>query len=172
MTRPARKPAVHPDALAEINALPSDVREEVVKILLAVAGYETSGTPLEERGSTGDLSDCYKYYFDPDPNIRPGRYRLVYRLLPNQRVTLVEVQAVAVGLREALAVYHSARNARGVTSRTSSGPNGRNGSRPGGLRTAAADLAADAAAKPPSWNKLGTASRPPGGRGAISPIGQ
>lgn len=108
MTRPSRKPAIHPDALPEINALPVDVREEVVRILLAIASYETSGTPLEDRGSTGDLSDCYKYYFDPDPDIRPGRYRLVYRLLPTQRVTLIEVQAVAVGLREALAVYHSA----------------------------------------------------------------
>lgn len=110
MTRPPRKAVVHPDALPEINALPADVRKQVVNILLAVARYETSGTPLEERASTGDLSDCYKYYFDPDPNIRSGRYRLVYRLLPNQGVTLVEVQAVAVGLREALAVYQSAAN--------------------------------------------------------------
>ncbi len=52
----------------------------------------------------GDLSDCRKVYFDePDYDGAP-RYRLVYRLLPNE-VQAVEVEAVATGRRAAMAAY-------------------------------------------------------------------
>jgi len=99
---------VHPAAKQEIEELPVEVRRAVVEILVQIRDYQTSGKALEERASTGDLSDCFKYYFDPDPLVRPGRYRLVYRLLPDDRLELVMVEAVAVGLRQALEVYHTA----------------------------------------------------------------
>jgi hypothetical protein len=111
--RPTRKIKIHPAAKTEIESLPLDVRRAVVEILIKIRDYQTSGKPLEARATTGDLSDCFKYYFDPDPSLRPGRYRLVYRLLPNDELELVVVEAVAVGLRQALEVYHSAADRLG-----------------------------------------------------------
>ena len=66
---------------------------------------ETSGTPLDNLPETGDLSDCYKFYFDPDPSPdQPPRYRLVYRYTPNE-IRAVSLQAVAVGKRAKLDAY-------------------------------------------------------------------
>jgi mRNA-degrading endonuclease RelE of RelBE toxin-antitoxin system len=106
--RPIRRITIHPAAKSEIESLPLDVRRAVVEILIRIRDYETSGKPLGDRASTGDLSDCFKYYFDPEPSIRPGRYRLVYRLVAHDRVEVVVVETVAVGLRNALEVYHAA----------------------------------------------------------------
>ena len=58
---------------------------------------------MEKFGSTGDLSDCRKVYFDVDNNQKP-RYRLVYRLTPSE-VRAVAVEAVAVGERLNLDAY-------------------------------------------------------------------
>lgn len=106
--RRTRKLTIHPAATSEIQALPRDVRHAVVEILIQIRDYQTSGTALGDHRSTGDLSDCFKYYFDSDPLIRPGRYRLVYRLIADDRLEVVVVEAVAVGLRQALEVYHTA----------------------------------------------------------------
>ncbi|NQW71677.1 MAG: hypothetical protein HQ453_03025 [Actinobacteria bacterium] len=65
-----------------------------------------AGMPLAHLASVGDLSDCYKIYFDIQDASSP-RYRFVYRLLPN-RVEAVSVEAIAVGERRALRVYVNA----------------------------------------------------------------
>lgn len=62
-------------------------------------------------GFEGDLSDCRKIYFDTDNNQKP-RYRLVYRLTPNE-VRAVAVEAVAVGERRSLDAYVRAAKSLG-----------------------------------------------------------
>ena len=111
--RVTRTIKIHPAARLEIESLPLDVRRAVVEILVRIRNHQTSGKPLDVRKSTGDLSDCFKYYFDPDSSQRPGRYRLVYRLLPDHELELVVVEAVAVGRTHALEVYHTAADRLG-----------------------------------------------------------
>lgn len=69
------------------------------------------GIPLGEHVKTGDLSDCFKVYFNPDGSRKP-RFRLVYRLR-NHGLAAVGVEAVAVGPREALSVYATAASRLG-----------------------------------------------------------
>lgn len=64
------------------------------------------GERLGQHTTTGDLSDCYKFYFDPSGAGKP-RYRLVYRFTPNE-IEAVAVEAVAVGERRGLEVYVTA----------------------------------------------------------------
>lgn len=54
--------------------------------------------PLEDHPSVGDLSDCGKVYFDDQAEDKP-RFRLVYRVLPNE-VDAVAVEAAGVGRRQ------------------------------------------------------------------------
>lgn len=83
----------------------------VIRLLKSVAAGELSGLPLEKRQGTADLSDCRKIYFNLDPkDEQPPRFRLVYRLLPNEERP-TRVQAVAVGYRATLDAYvRAARN--------------------------------------------------------------
>ncbi|RUR02028.1 hypothetical protein ELQ94_06670 [Labedella endophytica] len=80
-------------------------------LLTSVAAGELAGLPLEKGQGTADLSDCRTIDFDLDPkDEQPPRFRLAYRLLPNEeRPTRVE--AVAVGYRATLDAYvRAARN--------------------------------------------------------------
>jgi len=58
---------------------------------------------LENNPSTGDLSDCFKVYFDENDDQKP-RYRLVYRHI-SDTVEAVSVEVVAVGQRRIMQVY-------------------------------------------------------------------
>lgn len=89
----------------DIHELPPEMRKLVLDWLVSIKKGETSGTPLDNLPETGDLSDCYKFYFDPDPSPdQPPRYRLVYRYTPNE-IRAVSLQAVAVGKRAKLDAY-------------------------------------------------------------------
>ncbi len=66
-------------------------------MLVLVRDGKVNGQALDARVSTGDLSDCYKLYFDTDGSGKP-RFRLVYRYTPTE-VTAVALEAVAVGRR-------------------------------------------------------------------------
>lgn len=92
------------------TASPHPLAVRVIGLLALVASGDLAGLPLEERKFTADLSDCRKIYFDLDPRELRPRFRLVYRLLPNEdRAT--RVQAVAVGRRADLDAYaRAARN--------------------------------------------------------------
>jgi hypothetical protein len=59
--------------------------------------------PLKEHPLVGDRWDCCKVHFDEDEDRWP-RFRLVYRLLPDE-IAAVEVEAIAVGRRAAMAPY-------------------------------------------------------------------
>ncbi len=96
----------------DILALPSrQLQKAALQIVMDVAKGRRRGRPLESHVATGDLSDCRKVYFDEVGSNRP-RFRLVYRLLPDE-VQAVEVAAVAVGMREALAAYVAAASRLG-----------------------------------------------------------
>lgn len=102
MTR--RKLSAHPEFRNDIRRLPTaNLQRRALQILADVAGGQNLGEQLEDHSSVGDLSDCRKVYFDETDERKP-RYRLVYRLLPDE-VTAVEVEAIVVGLRAAMQVY-------------------------------------------------------------------
>ena len=103
MQRPLRR-SLRPEAVEDIKNLPSaNLKRRAIQIIVDISKGELNGKPLTDHPSVGDLSDCRKVYFDDQDEGKP-RFRLVYRLLPNQ-VEAVEVQAVAVGRRRLMEVY-------------------------------------------------------------------
>lgn len=99
----ARK--AQPGIQDDFDALPQAAKEKAMEVFVDVSTGDQTGIPLGLLGSVGDLSDCRKVYFDPDPNVEQPRYRLVYRLLPDDTVEAVAVELVAVGRRAALDAY-------------------------------------------------------------------
>lgn len=88
----------------DLFALPSrELMKRALTLLVEVSKGNLAGRALEELVATGDLRDCRKIYFDVD-NDRKPRYRLVYRLTPDE-VRAVAVEAVAVGERRNLDAY-------------------------------------------------------------------
>jgi mRNA interferase RelE/StbE len=107
--RPQPKLALRalPGFQGDIDALRDmTTRKMALDMLVLVRDGKTHGQPLDERIGTGDLSDCYKLYFDPDGSGKP-RYRLVYRYTPTE-VAAVAIEAVAVGRRADLDAYRRA----------------------------------------------------------------
>ncbi len=78
----------------------SALKLEAAKFLIRLEGEPTIGRVLGPH-EVGDLSDCRKIYFDG------ARHRIIYRLLPNEH-TPTTADVIAIGPREALAVYVSA----------------------------------------------------------------
>jgi hypothetical protein len=96
----------------DVYALPDlRTRKMALDMLVLIRDGKTSGEPLGQHVKTGDLSDCYKFYFDPDGSGKP-RFRLVYRFTPDE-LTAVAIEAVAVGRRSGLEVYLRAANRLG-----------------------------------------------------------
>jgi len=91
----------------DVHALPDlRTRKMALDMLVLIRDGRVQGEPLGQHVKTGDLSDCYKFYFDPDGVGKP-RFRLVYRYTPNE-VEAVALEAVAVGERSNLDVYRTA----------------------------------------------------------------
>lgn len=91
----------------DVHALPDlRTRKMVLDMLSLIRDGRVHGERLGQHVQTGDLSDCYKFYFDPDGAGKP-RFRLVYRYTPNE-VKAVALEAVAVGERNGLEVYLTA----------------------------------------------------------------
>lgn len=88
----------------DIKNLPTtNLQRLALQRITDVSNGSLTGIPLGDHSSVGDLSDCRKIYFDEQDEMAP-RYRLVYRLLPNE-VQAVCVEAITVGERNALLVY-------------------------------------------------------------------
>lgn len=91
----------------DVYALPNkSVQKMALDILVLLRNQDIQGLPLGVHVKTGDLSDCFKIYFDPDGSRKPS-YRLVFRYTPNQ-IQAVSLEAVAVGERQDLLVYYKA----------------------------------------------------------------
>lgn len=90
------------DLRADLDALPTeDLRREAAKMMLRLKRKPYLGQPLGIDARVGDLSDCRKVYF------AEARYRVVYRLLPDQEAP-VDVEIIAVGPRVGLEAYKPA----------------------------------------------------------------
>lgn len=88
-----------PGSKATSTPLPDlATRKMALDMLVLIRDGRVRGQPLDARIGTGDLSDCYKLYFDPDGSGKP-RFRPVYRYTPTE-VTAVALEAVAVGRRQ------------------------------------------------------------------------
>ncbi len=99
---PTRKASWTELAVADLDRLAADNPQLPRLALDAVKRVEQgdNGEPLEDSARTGDLSDCYKIYFGIG---QPASHRLVYRLLPNDKIEIVEV--IAVEARDNAYVY-------------------------------------------------------------------
>ncbi|WP_091471019.1 hypothetical protein [Paenarthrobacter nitroguajacolicus] len=95
----------------DIKTLVRQGQAMALQLLVDVSQGKTTGLPLDDNAKTGDLSDCFKIYFDHDPAFtQPNemRFRLVYRLLEDGKVQAATVEAVAVGPRRDLEAYRRA----------------------------------------------------------------
>jgi hypothetical protein len=63
--------------------------------------------PLDYDSRIGNLGDCRKVYFDESEATRPPGYRLVLRLLPDERQPR-SIQVVSIGPRANLDAYRRA----------------------------------------------------------------
>ena len=98
-----RKLRALPEVAGDINALPTQKLKEIaLQRISDVVNGRLSGARLEDMSRTGDLTDCFKLYFDETGGPAPA-YRVVYRELAEGAVEVVEV--VAVEQREELYVY-------------------------------------------------------------------
>lgn len=91
----------------DINSLPSLALQQVaVNFIIKLVRGEIRGTRLEDNEFVGNLSDCYKLYFDLTPSDGP-RYRIIFRYLPiPDKPEILEL--IAIGKREDLFVYYEA----------------------------------------------------------------
>jgi hypothetical protein len=67
---------------------------------------EVRGTRLRIHSEIGDLSQCFKLYFDESRDVSP-RYRIVFKYIPNPARPLI-LMIIAVGKRENYEVYLAA----------------------------------------------------------------
>lgn len=105
-----------PGFAEDVYALPNPaIRKMALDMLVLVRDQKISGVPLGVHVKTGDLSDCFKIYFDTDGSHKPN-FRLVFRYTPDE-IQAVCLEAVAVGERKDLSVYHKAaeRLGRGMS---------------------------------------------------------
>ena len=91
--------------LADVESLGDQVLKDVALALIKnLSKGKLRGKPLENYPEVGDLSDCFKLYFDVRKDMSPG-YRLVYRQLTSGEIEGVSIEAIAVGRRQAFEVY-------------------------------------------------------------------
>jgi hypothetical protein len=103
MGAPPRRLEIIDAAAADLERIGEDDRRLKIRALAVielVVSDEIRGRPLLNTASTGDLSDCFKVYFGI--NDEPT-HRLVYRLLPDGTIEVVQV--VAVEQRDEAYVY-------------------------------------------------------------------
>lgn len=108
-------PAVELDwrgsAQSDISAIDDQaVQDEVSLGVLDVVEDPFIGEQLRYLPGVGDLSDCRKHYVDVPPDQRPPgpkRYRIVYRILPEESQP-ERVEMVSVGVRADLVAYRRA----------------------------------------------------------------
>lgn len=99
-----------PGFAEDLAALPShNLRKMALGLLVEIAEGTLAGRSLDDRIATGDLSDCFKLYFDTDTQQKP-RFRLVYRIVGDK---VHAVQAVAAGERQGLNAYRIAAHRLG-----------------------------------------------------------
>ncbi len=82
------------------------LRQVAIESFYSVARGELRGTRLEKHFRTGDLSDCFKIYFDKSKDESP-KYRIIFRYIPDFKKPMA-LEIIAVGLRKNMSVYLAA----------------------------------------------------------------
>ena len=89
---------IHPEVAKDIYDLPDqENRLLALKKIKGIVTGSITGTPLENRSSPADLSDCKKVLFDSRQDI-PPRFRIVYRQVAKD-IEIVLIELLAVGER-------------------------------------------------------------------------
>lgn len=96
-------PEIQNDYLKLDNSKLEDISYELIEKL---ASGDIRGQRLENHSIIGDLSKCFKIYFDLNIDTTPG-YRIVYTYLPGAKKPK-QLIVLAVGARKNLAVYFDA----------------------------------------------------------------
>lgn len=101
--------------LEDIEGLPNVSLKKIAFYLLDdLARGRIRGKALSVHPEIGDLSDCFKLYFDVRKDMSP-QYRLIYRQLNSGEVEGISIEAIAVGRRQAFEVYKIAIERLGRT---------------------------------------------------------
>jgi hypothetical protein len=90
--------------LIDLQSLPSELQNVAFYLIDDLARGRIRGKALASHPEIGDLSDCFKLYFDVRKDMNP-RYRLVYRILNSGEIEGLSIEAIAVGRRQAFEVY-------------------------------------------------------------------
>ena len=90
--------------LLDVQSLPSKLQNVAFYLMDDLARGRIRGKALASHPEVGDLSDCFKLYFDERKDMSPG-YRLVYRQFPSGEIEGVSIESIAVGRRQAFEVY-------------------------------------------------------------------
>ncbi len=94
------------DDLRAIAEFDDTLVDAALRAITDLAEHRKTGKALGLRHVSGDLTGCRRLRFDL-PGERPQRFRIIYRLLPDdQRCDTVEV--IAVGPRGGHAAYQAA----------------------------------------------------------------
>jgi mRNA-degrading endonuclease YafQ of YafQ-DinJ toxin-antitoxin module len=93
-----------PQVNDDLRALPTDkLRWEALRYIVRLRDEPYLGRKLKDHPALGDLSDCRKIFLDEAHDVDP-RWRIVYRLLPNEAHPEV-ADVIIVGPRESEEVY-------------------------------------------------------------------
>lgn len=95
---------INKDAESDLKKLPTrELAFTATERMKSLAYGNTRGTRLRNHAGIGDLSNCFKLYFDESREISP-RFRLVYKYEPNSLQPEILV-IMAIGKRENYEVY-------------------------------------------------------------------
>jgi hypothetical protein len=98
---------IHTEVATDILKLPDqNIRLLALNTIKGIVTGKIKGSALEDRRSTGDLSDCMKVPFDTRRDI-PPRFRAVYKQTDNL-IDVVMIEVLSVGERFQLEAYISA----------------------------------------------------------------
>lgn len=93
-----------PEIQSDLGSLSRPVLEEAFSLMVKLKRTPYLGQPLGDHPEIGDLSDCYKLYFDE------ARHRIIYQVETPSRIRII-----AVGRRASLGVYRAAARRLGRT---------------------------------------------------------
>ena len=97
----------HPLVLTDYLNLKDSVLEEISYSLVEqLSSGSIRGQRLKNHSEIGDLSSCFKLYFDLTSEMSP-RYRIVYTYRPSAQ-NPEELVVLAIGLRRGFEVYKEA----------------------------------------------------------------
>jgi hypothetical protein len=98
-----------PEVLDDLRAL-ADIDDQLVdaafQVIADLANHRRTGKRLGQRHVSGDLTGARRLRFDL-PGVRPERFRVIYRLRPDDQVPDT-VEVIAVGPRGGHAAYQAA----------------------------------------------------------------